>query len=57
MFEVQEWSMHVNTFLLAICIVDAWKLYAGAKSDGCKMCRALRPRVAGRRQSDARSDA
>ena len=36
-FEVKEWSMHVNTSLLAICIVDAWKLYAGAKGDGSKM--------------------
>ena len=36
-FEVKEWSMRVNTSLLAICIVDAWKLYAGAKGDASKM--------------------
>ena len=36
-FEVKEWSMRVNTSLLAIYIVDAWKLYAGAKGYGSKM--------------------
>lgn len=29
-FEVKEWSMRFNTTLLAICIVDAWKIYKGA---------------------------
>ena len=29
--------MRVNTSLLAICNVDAWKLYAGAKGDGSNM--------------------
>ena len=29
--------MSVNTSLLAICIVDAWKLYAGSKGDGSKI--------------------
>ena len=28
-FEVKEWSLRVNTSLLAICIVDAWLLYKG----------------------------
>ena len=30
-FEVHEWSMRVNTSLLAICIVDAWLLYKGGQ--------------------------
>ena len=36
-YKVKEGSMRVNTSFLAICIVDAWKLYAGAKGDGSKM--------------------
>ena len=36
-FEVKEWSMRVKTSLLAICIVDAWNLYAGSKGDGSKI--------------------
>ena len=30
-FEVHEWSMRVNTSLLAMCIVDAWLLYKGGQ--------------------------
>ena len=32
-FEVKDWSMRVNTSLLAICIVDSWKLYLGARAN------------------------
>ena len=28
-FEVKDWSICVNSTLLGICIVDAWKLYIG----------------------------
>ena len=28
-FQVKEWSLRVNTSLLAVCIVDAWLLYKG----------------------------
>ena len=31
-FEVKEWSLRVNTSLLAICIVDAWLLYKGNRA-------------------------
>lgn len=30
-FEVKDWATRVNTSLLAICIVDSWKLYSGSK--------------------------
>ena len=30
-FEVKGWSTRVNTTLLGICIVDAWKLYIGSR--------------------------
>jgi len=36
-FEVKEWSARVNTSLLAICVVDAWKLYCGAMHNRGRM--------------------
>lgn len=30
-FQVREWSIRVNTSLLAVCIVDAWLLYKGSQ--------------------------
>eukprot|EP00171_Calliarthron_tuberculosum_P023537 IDg23537t1 len=30
-FQVKEWSLRVNSSLLAICIVDAWLLYKGIR--------------------------
>lgn len=30
-FEVKDWATRVHTSLLAICIVESWKLYSGCK--------------------------
>lgn len=36
-FRVREWSMRVNTSLLAMCVVDAWLLYKGNRGSRGKM--------------------
>lgn len=30
-FRVKEWSMRINTTLLAMCIVDSWLVYKGSR--------------------------
>ena len=37
-FEVNDWSLRVNTSLLSMCIVDSWLLYKG--SMGARNCRS-----------------
>jgi len=37
--EVKDWSMRVNSSLLAICVVDAWLLYKGTRGS----CPSMNP--------------